>query len=40
MSLFNDADHTKSISFYIEQRQVKTEWGVSRRERERSRLRE
>jgi hypothetical protein len=34
MSLFNDADHTKSISFYIKQRQVKTEWGVSRRERE------
>jgi hypothetical protein len=43
-SLFNDPDHAKSSSFYIKQRQVKTEWGVSRRERERekerSRLRE
>ncbi len=34
INLFNDADHTKSVSFYIKLRQVKTEWGVSGREGE------
>jgi hypothetical protein len=37
ISLFNDADHAKSSSFYIKRRQVKREWGVSRREGERER---
>jgi hypothetical protein len=37
ISLLNDADHTKSKSFYIKWRQVKTEWGVSGREGERER---
>jgi hypothetical protein len=30
----------KSISFYIKQRQVKTEWGIGKRERGRERERE
>jgi hypothetical protein len=37
ISLFNETDHTKSISFYIKWRQVKTDWGVSGREGERER---
>jgi hypothetical protein len=37
ISLFNDADHTKSISFNIKWRQVKTDWGVRGREGERER---
>jgi hypothetical protein len=37
ISLFNDADHAKSSTFYIKQRQVKIEWGVSRREGEKER---
>jgi len=37
ISLFNDTDYTKSVSFYIKQRQVKTEWGVIGREEERER---
>jgi hypothetical protein len=40
ISLFNDTDHEKSPSFYIKRRQVKREWGVSRREGERERERE
>ncbi len=36
-SLFNDHDLAESSFFYIKQRQVKTEWGVSRREGERER---
>jgi hypothetical protein len=36
----NYAEHTKSISFYIKQRQEKTECGVSGREVERERERE
>jgi hypothetical protein len=32
ISLFNDADHTKSKFFYIKWRQVKIEWGISRKE--------
>jgi hypothetical protein len=38
ISFFNDADYTKSISFYIKQGQViKIEWGVSGRTRKRDR---
>ncbi len=37
ISLYNDADNTKSISFYIKRRQVETEGGVSGREGERER---
>ncbi len=36
MCLFNDAGHTNQF-IYIKQRQVKTEWGVSRRARKRDR---
>ncbi len=32
MRLFNNTEHTKSVSFYIKWRQVKTEVGVSGRE--------
>jgi hypothetical protein len=34
ISLLNNANRTKSISFYIKWGQVKTEWGVSGREGE------
>ncbi len=27
--LFDETNHAKSSSFYIKQREVKTEWGVS-----------
>jgi hypothetical protein len=37
ISLFNDADYTKSVSFYIKWRQVETEWGVIGRVGERER---
>jgi hypothetical protein len=37
MHLFNDTDHTNQYLFYIKQRLVKTEWEVSRRERDRER---
>ena len=37
ISLFNDIDHAQSSPFYIKWRQVKTEWGLSRREGERER---
>ncbi len=37
IGLFNEAQRTKKISFYIKQRQEKTECGVSGREGERER---
>jgi hypothetical protein len=37
MCLFNDANHTNQFPFTLKGRQVKTEWGVSGRERERKR---
>ncbi len=35
--IFNDTDHAQSSPFYIKRRQIKTEWGLSRREGERER---
>jgi hypothetical protein len=37
MRSFNDANHAKQYTFFIKQRQVETEWGVSVREGERER---
>jgi hypothetical protein len=37
ISLFKDADYTKSVYFYINRRQVDAEWGVSGREGDRGR---
>jgi hypothetical protein len=37
ISLFKDADHIKSISFYIKWRQAEMEWVVSGREGDRRR---